>query len=602
MNRILLILIILLCSVEIINAQPNQDARLASQFFRKGEYEKAAALYKKIYESNKKRSHYYRTYLKCLFELRDFATAEQLIKEQMYTRKSDVTLLVDMGTLYKRQEKDAQAKTQFEKAIATMDKAKIRTLANAFSNASEYEYAIKTFEKGKEMSKKGKAFAYDLARIYQKQGEYEKMIESYLDYGATKPNSVQSIKNMMSKPMQEEANMEELQMQLYARIQDEPENLFYVEMLIWALEQQKDYESALVQVKAIDTRKKEEGGRIMDLAQRAFIEKQYDVAIDAYAYILEKGTDNHFYSSAKMATLKSKKNQLTENAEYTKEQITELEKEYLEALKELGRTPETSYTMRDLSHIYAYYLYDVNKAVNLLQEVLKMGGSSRRLKAQSKLDLGDYYLIKGEVWEATLLYSQVDKDHKEDALGEKARFKNAELSYFNGDFGWAQAQLDVLKASTSELIANDALELSVFITDNLGLDTTQVPMQMFARSELLMVQNKTNQSVSVLDSLNRMFPGHALDDDILMNRAEIKIAEREYEAAVPYLEKVVANYATDLKADDALFRLAELYSDHLNDKAKAMDYYQTLLIDHPGSLLIVEARKRYRKLRGDAFN
>lgn len=36
------------------------------------------------------------------------------------------------------------------------------------------------------------------------------------------------------------------------------------------------------------------------------------------------------------------------------------------------------------------------------------------------------------------------------------------LAYYRGDFKYAQGLLDVLKAATSELVANDAMQLSVF--------------------------------------------------------------------------------------------------------------------------------------------
>ena len=222
-----------------------------------------------------------------------------------------------------------------------------------------------------------------------------------------------------------------------------------------------------------------------------------------------------------------------------------------------------------------------------------------KLKSQTKLSLGDFYLITGEVWESTLLYSQVDKDEKDSPLGEEARYRNARLSYYKGDFDWAQTQLEVLKSATSELISNDAIKLSVLIIDKLGLDTVATPMQMFARAELLMFQNKDSDAVGTFDSIMKLFPGHALIDDIEFEKAQMYVKHKEFEKAIPLLEDILKNFKTGLKADDATFLLAEINEQQLHNKEKAMELYKSIITDYSSSLLVVDARKRYRLLRGD---
>jgi predicted Zn-dependent protease len=228
-----------------------------------------------------------------------------------------------------------------------------------------------------------------------------------------------------------------------------------------------------------------------------------------------------------------------------------------------------------------------------------MPGVNPQLKNQTKLSLGDFYLIDGDVWESTLLYSQVDKDEKDSPLGEEARFRNAKLAYYRGDFEWAQTQLQALKSSTSELISNDAINLSVFIIDNLGLDTSEDAMMMFAKAELLLFQNKEVQATRLLDTITYLFPGHALYDDIEYTKAQIFVKRKEFERAIPLLEDIIKNYKTDLKGDDATFLLAQINEQHLSNKEKAKELYKTIITDYNSSLLVIEARKRFRTLRGD---
>ena len=226
-------------------------------------------------------------------------------------------------------------------------------------------------------------------------------------------------------------------------------------------------------------------------------------------------------------------------------------------------------------------------------------GINPRIQAQGKLSLADFYLMKGEIWEATLLYSQVDKAFTEELIGHEARLRNAKLSYYAGDFQWAQAQFDVLKASTSKLISNDALDLSIFILDNLGLDTTATPLELYSQADLLVFQNRFPEAFLKLDTLLREFPEHSLDDDVLYTKATIYKKKREYQKAAEMLHTIVDDYPEEIRADNALYMLANLYETHLNDIEKAKELYEKLFIDYSGSTFAVEARKRFRALRGD---
>ena len=64
-----------------------------------------------------------------------------------------------------------------------------------------------------------------------------------------------------------------------------------------------------------------------------------------------------------------------------------------------------------------------------------------------------------------------------------------------------RGQLDILKAATSKLIANDAMELSLLISDNIEEDSLTTPLQMYARADLLEFRNLDNDALAVLDSV-----------------------------------------------------------------------------------------------------
>ena len=222
-------------------------------------------------------------------------------------------------------------------------------------------------------------------------------------------------------------------------------------------------------------------------------------------------------------------------------------------------------------------------------------------KAQIKMQLADIYVLGDDIWEASLLYMQVDKDFKFEAIGNEAKYKNACIFYYDGEFNYAQAQLNVLKESTSKLIANDAIQLSVAITDNFGLDSNFQAMFWFAQSELLIEQHKYKEAFSLMDSIRINFPYHSLADEMLMRKGKAMEMQGKWQDAVAYYEDVLTFHSRDILADDALFRIADIKETILGDKEQALASYKRLLIDYRSSLFGAEARKRVRILRGDQF-
>jgi len=597
--RIILLLISLFFGIFSLQAQ---DPQLAQQYFQNGEYEKASSLFKILYQKNNGNDYYFNKYIESLIYMEAYDEGEQIIKKQIKAQPDNMQLYVTYGNLFEKQYRDDDANAQYEMAINKLeaDRFKITKLANAFTNLQKYDLALKTYERGGEVLKDKKQFAYNLGDLYRRKGDQsEKMIDNYLSSLDHNPSRLNSMKTLFQRYLAPE-EYTELQGQLYARIQENKEATYNNELLIWSFIQNKDYLNAFRQVKALDRQLDETGGRIYRLAEIAKNAKDYDAAIEAYDYIVtEKGKTSSYYVEAKREALSVRRSKLVAGFDYERADLEALELQYNDFLNEFGRNKTSATIITELADLEAFYLNNLDKAIALLDELIKYPGVKRPVQARAKLSLADFYLMKGEVWESTLLYSQVDKEFKDDLLGHEARFRNAKLSYYTSEFQWAQTQFDVLKASTSKLIANDALDLSIFIMDNTGLDTTTAALQYYADADLLVFQNKFEAAFNKLDSLNRDFPEHALEDDILYVKAKIYKKKREYVQAADFLQKIVDNHLDGIRGDNAMFELAELYEQQLNDPEKAKALYERLFIDLSGSTLAVEARKRFRRLRGD---
>lgn len=576
------------------------DPELANQYFTDGEFEKASSLYEQLLSKERRSDYYFTRYIDCLSRLERWDEAEKAVKKQIKEQPENNTLFVVYGNIFEEQGKDKEAAEQFQRAIDKMagDYAAVIRLANLFLGDSKYELAIKTYEKGAALTKDPNRFAYNLGDLYRRKGDPVKMTEQYLNALEVDPGKLPSLQTIFAKTLAPE-DFTELQSQLYARIQQH-ENPDFIELLAWSFVQRKDFKSALRQYKALDKRLGESGQRVMHLADEAGEAKDFDAAIAGYEYVIaEKGQNSPFFYDAKREAMQCRRRKITEGFNYTQQDLVTLEAEYEAFLNQYGKSNLSSSIIMQLAELEAVYLKNLPKAIALLEELKQMPGLRPDVLAQLKINLGDYYLMNGDVWESTLLYSQVDKAFKEDTIGQLARFKNARLSYFNGDFQWAQAQFDVLKASTSKLIANDALDLSVFIMDNLNLDTTSDAISLYSAAELLVLQNRFDEAFLKLDTLARNFPEHSLQDDILYLKAKIYDKQRDYEKAIPLYQEVVDKYKEDIRADNALYALAQIYELKMIDLEKAKAAYEKIFLDYSGSVFAVDARKRFRVLRGD---
>lgn len=578
-----------------------QETRLAQQYFQDGEYEKAAQLYQRLYQQSGNNGFFFERYVESLIALERFDLAEGAIQKQLKIDPENVRLHVSYGHLLEQQSEPEAAIRQYERAIAklTADQYQISRLANAFITLSKYEYAIQAYERGAKLLNSKRVFSYNLGELYRRSGDIPKMIHHYLNALGDNPGRINQIKTLFQRYLSPD-EMRELQTQLYARIQDETDSEVYPNLLAWVFIQKKDYRGALRQVSALDRRFQENGMRVFQLATIALNDRDYDAAIQAFDYIVEqKGANSSFYIDAKREGLRARRLKLVDGYDYTEDELRQLEQQYESFLTEFGRSHLTAGILIQLAELEAVYLNDLERAVAILDSTIQLPNINPVIQASAKIQLADYYLMQDNVWDATLLYSQVDKAFKEDRLGHEARFRNARLSYYAGNFEWAQAQFEVLKASTSKLIANDALDLSVFILDNLGTDSVTTALQLYADAELLVFQNQFDAAFTKLDTLATEFPEHDLKDDILFLKAQVYEKLRNFEAAAEAYQQIVENHSDGIRADNSLFALGNLYEHFLNDQEKAKLYYETLFIDYSGSTFAVEARKRFRRLRGD---
>ncbi len=588
-------------------AQKNTDEQLASQFFQSKEYDKAAIYYEKLFYKNPQL--YYNPYFKCLLATSEFKKAEKITKKQLKNNPEDLFYYVDLGQVFKIDSNHAKAKEQYNKAIKELgaDISQTLQLGKAFIGVKEYDYAIETYQKGRKYNKAIYPFFYEIADAYKAKGDMRAMINEYLDALSFKETELQNVQMQLQNSLGYDDekggfNNPILKQELQRRIQQHPDKIIYSDFLVYILIQQKDFEGAFIQSKSLDKRQKEEGFRIMELGKLCVLNEDYLTAQQCFDYVIGKGKDNFNYAQACIESANAHFEKISRDKSYTQADLLDVEQKLKNTIKQFGYNQLSVSVVHKLSVLQGFYLNKVQEAIDMLTEVINTSGIDKASVAELKLDLGDLLLLSGDVWEASLSYSQVEKTYKYEAIGQEAKFRNAKIAFYTGDFKWAKAQLDVLKGATSKLISNDAMDLSLVISDAIGIDTNEVPLQMFAAADLLLLQHKTKEGLQRLDSINILFDNHSLSDDIYFKKAQIFTQEAKYKEAIEAYQRIVDVYGEQIYGDDALFKMAEIYQYNLKDIEKAKELYQEFLTKYPGSVYSVEARKRFRKLRGDVVN
>ncbi len=577
-----------------------QSEQLAKNYMTQGQYEKALSVYKKLYTKNPNRINYLLGLVESFQQLEQFEEAEKILLTRVEKNPENAQILVELGHHYDLQQQSEQARIYYDKAIETYTNTNANhaySLAQTFEKYSLLDEAALIYQKGMEDNPRAN-FNVQLAKIYGEQGKLEKMFDSYLSLLQLQPNYINIVQRNFSDYISDtptsEANVIFRKL-LIKRIQQNPD-ILYNEMLSWLFVQQKEFKKAFAQEKAIYKRKDEGPQGIIDLARIAIAEKDIKSATEILNYILDTPVSRDMKLTAHKIILKAK----VDNA--NKKEYKTIVEQYNTVFSEYGKSRETISLQIDYAHFLAFNQDKKQEAIDFLKDIIKRESLSRFQSSRIKMKIADILILNQKFNQALIYYTQVQNALKNNYLAQDARFKVAKTSYYKGDFKWAQTQLDVLKSSTSQLIANDAMELSLIISDNSQEDSTQTALKIFAKADLLSFQNKNEEAIAMYEKILTQHKGEKIEDEAFLRQAKLFETSEQFEKArVNYL-KIIEFYPDDILVDDAYYWLAELYVNELGAPEKAKELYEKIIFNHADSIYFVNARKKYRTLRGDAIN
>lgn len=589
------------------------DFQLAKKYYLDSDYEKAALYYEKIFKESEHRLKIYENYKSTFIELNKFKEAEKLIKTLIKENPNKLKFLVDLGVIYGLVDRSDKKNQVFDKAIEQIIKE--TTYDNAFDLGLAFE-KIGNLEKALEvyLNFESKnllnpfAFHSKIALIYNKTGKTNKMINTFFEMLDFNNKFLQNVQNGLVNSIDFQNNLKEkeiLRQSIIEKIQANPKKIVYIELLAWFYMLNNDYENAYTQIKALDKKLNKNGSKLLELGNTALNNQDFKVAIKCFDDVDLKSNSLEYKFEAKNKKLFALKSKILYGNKIIQEELEELKANYLLILSQLNNSKNVynnslrKYNLLlDLSEIEAFYLGDISSAKQHLNNAILIPRLKEKQKGNAKLKLANILVLEDNIWEASLMYLQIEKQFKDDQLGHLAKFKNAQVYYFSGEYDWCQAQLKVLKASTSKLIANDALELSVLISDNYNMDTSEVAMKLFSYADMLTFQQQFSKANILYDSILKNFKNHSLNDEIIFRKAKINLKQHNYQKAVEHFKLLIDNYPNSILLDNSLFLIASIYEEKIKDFDQAKKYFKTILFDHKGSLYAAESRKRFRKLAG----
>lgn len=571
-----------------------QNEQLANNYFDRGEFEKALVSYEELLKGQQGNTNYFQRVVECYQQLQQYDKAEKAIQARLDKYRQN-TLLVELGYNYQLQKNQEKANKYFDQAIDKIKKnaPEAYGIAYTFERKALFDYALLAYKTALESDPK-LSFNFQMAMIYGQKGEPDLMIETYLLEAYQNPQNLPIIQNQLSRFMTEDADAnfnDSLKKALLLRAQKTQE-VFWNDFLSWFFVQQKEYGKAFIQQKAIYKRNPDSFSNIVNLAQMAISDNDQDSASEILTFVLENTNDLELLMQAHSYLLEMKIDRAT--AKDYPEITATLDR----LIKEFGVSPYTLALLELEAEFTAFHLNNPEKAKMILKNAMEMP-VNRYQMADLKMQMADILLFEEKFNQALIYYSQVSEDMSGDVTGQEAQLKTAKTSYYKGDFEWASHQLKVLKSASTQLIANDALDLFLLISDNTVEDSTQVALKKLARADFLLYQNKKPEALAQFQLILKEHKGETIEPVTLLRLGKTYEKMGDYTQALDYYANLLNNHKDCIYRDEALYYSAEIYNVNLNDAEKAKPLYEEIIFKHEDSIYFVDSRNKYRKLRGD---
>lgn len=598
MKRVFFILICLLTFTNLYSQSPIEleQARMLKD---NGEVNAAIDMYKEFIKQYKNNRDLYILISDCFLELGEDKNAESYLKKANKQFPNDYKIKVALYLLYEQTNQKNKKDKLFKNIISSLkaNNSDIQSLGNEFISKRRWAEAKAIFLKGRELIFDNTAYSWQLSNIFLQEGDYQNIAKEYLIQLENNPKTLKQIEtNILGLITNNQDIAPIIEKEWETCWKKNKNNPYFAQFGVWLYNQTKQYDKSFELAKQIDNKFEEESGATMlSFGEDMLNSNNLDYALKAVNYILKKGKESAFYQRCRALSLSLSYKQFIENPIKSESDFNRLEADFMSFFKEFSFSKENFEIILQMGNFFAFYINKPQEAVDMLEEAINKGFSTNQ-KGEIKLLLAKIYNRYGDMWQASLYCSQVEKDCKNSYLADEAKLLKALFSFYNNEIPWALSQFKALRSSTTKLIANDAMSYSILIEENIDQDSTYNGLRLFANAEKEIEYNNLSLAKQYLDSINSSYLYHPLFDEVLILRAKISILEKKFEQAKEYLKKSLKKYPYELTADDALYILSDIYLNQTKEISLAKETLEKIIIDYPNSIYVIEARKLLSEL------
>ena len=572
----------------------SQNEQLAQYYYDKGDFDKALVSYQELSDGLPSNPFYFQRKIDCMQQLLQFDAVEKVIQER-FARYKQATLLVELGYNFQLQKNETKAKKYYDDAIDKIRKNpnEVYGVANTFEKKVLLEYALKSYLVASELVPTFN-FKFQTAMLYGQLGRTDEMIANFLEEAIENPQSVMTIQNQMTRYMSSDGDSkfnESLRKALIVRVQKN-QDIFWNQFLSWFYMQQKEFGKAFIQEKAIYKRNPESLSSILSLGQIAIEDGDKDVAIEVMNYVLENTTDVDLIVQANTYLLNIKMEKAQDK------DFAAINTQFELLLKQYGITPVTLPLQLKQAYFVSFIMRNPEAGKAIVKRAMEMQLTIYD-QAACKMELADILLSEEKFNQALLYYSQIEENLQNNVLSHEASLKSAKTSYFKADFEWALKQFKELKSASTQLIANDALEYFLLINDNTVADSTQTALKQFAKGDYLLYQNRNQEAITQFQSILKNFKGQEIEAVTLLRLGRVYEKLGDYTLALAEYQDIIDHHSDGIYIDEALYFSADIYNKQLQQTDKAKALYEKIIFSHQDSIYFVDARRKFRELRGD---
>ena len=608
MIKKLLIFILLVFSVySQQNPFDQNQFMLAESYEQMGEYDKAVEVLETLNKKDPSNIQYFNKLNALYLQLKKYDESVALINSRINLTPQDISLYGMLGSTYYTAGDRTKAYQIWDESAEKFktNQMAYRIVSNYAIDKRDFEKAIELLSEGKNVSNEPYLFSYDLGELYQITMRYREAAKEYCELIKSKPIQYQQIESKILSYVNKPDALDET-IKVVKRYKNE--NVSFDYLLARLYIEKKLYGDTFELYKEIDKKQNSNGRELYSLGDYLYREEEYLTAAEVFKFLIDNYSDQPNIPAAKLGYAKTQEALIL--AKF-KQANQEWKKYYRSVKAEDKDIQSVIQAYEELIKIYKHsdVAIEANLRIGMLLYHLKdnLPSAEKYLKTVTEnyptsnfaslayIELGNIELQNGNLQDAENYFLAVPKLIRPNAEDKSySNYQLARVKAFQGNFDVARKYLAAVMGNLKDNIANDAIEFSALLNTAKNDSSNLV---LFCKAEFLVEQKKYDKAKELYLQLSQNPQAFIFSSIAKLRVAEMLIAENEYSDAISALQIMVEEGEKNIYADKALYLQGQIYQYGLNDSAKAIEFYESLLFKFPRSLYLDEARQSIIELK-----